>query len=65
MDLHSTFALLLVGQPTLARQLPLGVFAALDQRAATRYQLMPMDPLECLAVLRAQCTEVEHLHAAL
>jgi type II secretory pathway predicted ATPase ExeA len=39
MDSQSPFALLLVGQPTLARQLRLGVFAALDQRIATRYQL--------------------------
>src|SRR5579864_4556725 len=31
MDSQSPFALLLVGQPTLARQLRLGVFAALDQ----------------------------------
>ena len=36
MDSQSPFALLLVGQPTLARQLRLGVFAALDQRIATR-----------------------------
>jgi hypothetical protein len=26
------------GQPTLARQLRLGIFAALDQRIAARYQ---------------------------
>src|ERR1700716_1785718 len=38
MDSQSPFALLLVGQPTLVRQLRLGVFAALDQRIATRYQ---------------------------
>ena len=46
MDSQSPFALLLVGQPTLARQLRLGVFAALDQRIATRYQLAPMDLAE-------------------
>ena len=34
MDSQSPFALLLVGQPALARQLRLGVFAALDQRIA-------------------------------
>jgi type II secretory pathway predicted ATPase ExeA len=39
MDSQSPFALLLVGQPTLARQLRLGVFAALDQRIATRHHL--------------------------
>lgn len=43
MNSQSPFALLLIGQPTLARQLRLGVFAALDQRIATRYQLAPMD----------------------
>jgi len=32
MDSQTPFALLLIGQPTLARQLRLGVFAALDQR---------------------------------
>lgn len=32
MDSQSPFALLLVGQQMLARQLRLGVFAALDQR---------------------------------
>ena len=46
MDSQSPFALLLVGQPTLARQLRLGIFAALDQRIATRYQLVPMDLAE-------------------
>jgi type II secretory pathway predicted ATPase ExeA len=29
---------ILVGQPTLSRQLRMGVFAALDQRIATRFQ---------------------------
>jgi hypothetical protein len=41
MDSQSPFARVLVGQPTLARQLRLGVFAALDQRIATPYQLAP------------------------
>jgi type II secretory pathway predicted ATPase ExeA len=49
MDSQSPFALMLVGQPTLARQLRLGVFAALDQRIATRYQLAPMDVAEAAA----------------
>jgi len=52
MDSQSPFALLLVGQPTLARQLRLGVFAALDQRIATRYQLTPMDLAEAAQYLR-------------
>jgi type II secretory pathway predicted ATPase ExeA len=43
MDAQSPLALLLVGQPTLARQLRLGVFAALDQRVAIRYQIAPMN----------------------
>src|SRR5204863_7153929 len=52
MDSQSPFALLLVGQPTLARQLRMGVFAALDQRIATRYQLAPMDLAEAATYLR-------------
>ena len=43
MDSLNPFALLLVGQPTLARQLRLGVFAALDQRISMRYQITSMD----------------------
>ena len=43
---------LTAGQPTLARQLRLGVFAALDQRIATRYQLAPMDLAESAQYLR-------------
>ncbi len=43
MDSRSPFALLLVGQPTLARQLRMGIFAALDQRIGMRYQLTAMD----------------------
>ncbi len=52
MDSASPFALLLVGQPTLARQLRLGIFAALDQRIATRYQLAPLDLGEAATYLR-------------
>src|ERR671939_1004682 len=52
LDSASPFALLLVGQPTLARQLRMGVFAALDQRIATRYQLAPMDLAEAATYLR-------------
>lgn len=52
MDSSSPFAGLLVGQPTLARQLRMGVFAALDQRIATRYQIKAMDLGESAAYLR-------------
>jgi len=52
MDSASPFALLLVGQPTLMRRLKMGVFAALDQRLATRYQLTPMDLAESAQYLR-------------
>lgn len=52
MDSRSPFALLLVGQPTLVRRLRMGVFAALDQRIATRYQLRPMDLAESAGYLR-------------
>ena len=52
MDSRTPFALLLVGQPTLARQLRMGVFAALDQRIATRYGILPMDLVESANYLR-------------
>jgi len=34
--------MLLVGEPTLARQLRMGVFAALDQRIAAGYAILPV-----------------------
>ena len=52
MDSASAFAGILIGQPTLNRQLRMGVFAALDQRIATRYQLAPMDLAESAQYLR-------------
>jgi len=52
MDSASPFAGILVGQPTLARQLRMGVFAALDQRIATRFALGPMDLGESANYLR-------------
>jgi type II secretory pathway predicted ATPase ExeA len=52
MDSASPFAGILVGQPTLARQLRMGTFAALDQRIATRYAIKPMDLAESAAYLR-------------
>jgi type II secretory pathway predicted ATPase ExeA len=51
MDSSSPFAGILVGQPTLARQLRMGIFAALDQRIATRFTLNPMDLAESAAYL--------------
>jgi type II secretory pathway predicted ATPase ExeA len=51
-DSASPFAGVLVGQPTLARQLRLGSFAALDQRIATRYTIGPMDLADSAAYLR-------------
>jgi type II secretory pathway predicted ATPase ExeA len=51
-DSASPFAGLLVGQPTLARQLRLGVFAALDQRISTRLTLAPMSLDESARYLR-------------
>jgi type II secretory pathway predicted ATPase ExeA len=52
MDSASAFAGILVGQPTLNRQLRMGTFAALDQRIATRFTIRPMDLAEALAYLR-------------
>jgi len=52
MDSRSPFALILLGQPGLARQLRLGVFAALDQRIATRFHIPPMDLGDGTAYLR-------------
>lgn len=52
LDSKSPFAGLLVGQPILARSLRMGVFAALDQRIATRYALKPMDLGESANYLR-------------
>ncbi len=52
MDSATSCSVLLVGQPTLARQLRMGVYAALDQRIATRYQITPMDLGESADYLR-------------
>jgi type II secretory pathway predicted ATPase ExeA len=66
MDSSSPFAGLLVGQPTLNRQLRMGTFAALDQRIATRFSLKAMDIGESAAYLRhhlALCGREEPLFA--
>ena len=52
MDSASPFAGILAGQPTLNRQLRMGMFAALDQRVATRFTIKPMDLAESAAYLR-------------
>ncbi len=52
MDSASAFAGILVGQPTLNRQLRMGAFAALDQRIATRFTIKPMDLAESLEYLK-------------
>ena len=52
MDSASPFAGILAGQPTLNRQLRMGMFAALDQRIATRFVIKPMDLAESAAYLR-------------
>ena len=51
-DSASPFAGILLGQPTLARQLRMGIFAALDQRIATRFAIKSMDLGESAAYLR-------------
>ena len=66
MDSASAFAGILVGQPTLNRQLRMGVFAALDQRIATRFSIRAMDIAESAAYLRhhlALCGREEPLFA--
>jgi type II secretory pathway predicted ATPase ExeA len=52
MDSASAFAGILVGQPTLNRQLRMGAFAALDQRIATRFTIKAMDLAESAHYLR-------------
>jgi type II secretory pathway predicted ATPase ExeA len=52
MDSASPFAAILAGQPTLNRQLRMGIFAALDQRIATRFTIKPMDLAESAAYLK-------------
>ncbi len=46
MDRTAPFCLLLLGQPTLRRQLRLGTFAALDQRVGLRYTIAGLDQTE-------------------
>jgi type II secretory pathway predicted ATPase ExeA len=46
MDQTAPFCLLLLGQPTLRRQLRMGTFAALDQRVGLRYTIAGLDQAE-------------------
>ena len=52
MDSASPFAAILAGQPTLNRQLRMGMFAALDQRIALRYELPGMTEQESAEYVR-------------
>jgi len=56
MDTTTTFALLLIGQPTLRRRLRLAVLQALDQRVTTRHTLTGMDPTETRTYINAHLT---------
>ncbi|KPI20833.1 hypothetical protein OV450_7739 [Actinobacteria bacterium OV450] len=51
MDSTSPLACLLVGQPTLRRNIKLGMLAALDQRIAIRYNMPPMTGEETTSYL--------------
>lgn len=51
MDSTSPLARLLVGQPTLRRNIKLGMLAALDQRIAIRYNMPPMTSEETTSYL--------------
>lgn len=52
MDQDSSLAVLLVGQPTLRRQLKLAVLAALEQRVGLRYTMPPMTAAETASYIK-------------
>jgi type II secretory pathway predicted ATPase ExeA len=52
MDQDSPLAVLLVGQPTLRRQMKLAVLAALEQRTALRYTMPPMTASETTSYIK-------------
>jgi type II secretory pathway predicted ATPase ExeA len=56
MDARSPFALVLLGQPALRRKIKLGIFAALTQRIALRYELPGMQPAETASYLTHHLT---------
>ena len=51
LDSKSPFAGILIGQPTLSRQLRMGMFAALDQRIGMRFCISAMDLADSAAYL--------------
>src|SRR5260370_2920632 len=51
MDSASPFAAILAGQPTLSRQLRMGIFAPLHPRIATPLTIKPLDLAASAAVL--------------
>jgi type II secretory pathway predicted ATPase ExeA len=53
MDSRHALCLLLIGQPTLRRTVKFSAFAALDQRIAVRYAMVPMSAEET-------CSYIEH-----
>src|SRR5262249_40832082 len=52
MDQDSPLAVLLVGQPTLRRQMKLAVLAALEQRTGVRYTMPPMTAPETSSYIK-------------
>ncbi len=58
MDSRSPAAMVLIGQPVLARRLRQGVFAAVDQRIALRIHLEGMDLKETEGYLRHHLSRV-------
>ncbi len=51
--IHLKRTLIFLGQPTLRRRLHLGPYAALNQRVGLRYQVAPLDLLECGSYIAA------------
>src|SRR5260370_7252781 len=60
MDSASPFAGILAGQPTLNRQLRMGMFAALDQRIATPFTINPMHLAQSPPYLTPHLTPPPH-----
>ena len=61
MDSRSSFAGILLGQPALVRQPRLGVFAALDQRIATRILELRDELSATRDEVRSLRTQIEQL----
>jgi len=53
MDTQTSFATILIGQPTLRRRLKQAVLSALDQRVTTRYTIPPMTTTETKTYITA------------